>query len=510
MRKQEFPERVERLGVVATIYAPKDALKGYTVAYYVLGKFVRKVRNSYEDAKKLALSIVEKKAHGRLDDTPLSREQSLVFRRAAETVKPTGRPLDLVAHEYAQAVKLLGEESLVEAVKFYLANRTRAVKSRTVQEVVTELRENKQTNGRSKLYLTDLKLRLDRFATSFKCPIHTVEPAEIQRFLNNLKVSGRTRNNFRRAIGTLFRFAKVRGYVPAHHTGILEVERAEQQTGEVQVFTPDELTKLLAHAKPDLVPALAIGALAGLRSEEIKRLDWANVLWEENEIQVPKNIAKTRITRLVPMCSSLKSWLEPHRQSSGPISPYRNLGNQFLKLAPRAKVAWKRNGLRHSFISYRVAHLKIVGEVAEEAGNTPKMINQHYRRVVNKAQADSWFGVTPAAVEAWRTINGPAACNGQDRKIVDNGDSVLKQHEKNRRAKRNGGRASTMPAGGNDQGPNRGSLRGNDAHNNILGEPLGVPLPQDFTPNRQIHDEGHRGMGGEVVPCGQFSIVVTK
>jgi len=48
-------------------------------------------------------------------------------------------------------------------------------------------------------------------------------------------MKGRSPNNFRRAIGTLFRFAKVRGYVAATHTGIIEVERASCQTGEIQV-----------------------------------------------------------------------------------------------------------------------------------------------------------------------------------------------------------------------------------------------------------------------------------
>ncbi|MBE0541674.1 MAG: site-specific integrase [Verrucomicrobia bacterium] len=323
MKTKRFPERVEKLGVSATIYEPKDKSKGYTVGYHVRGKFVRKVRNSYEDAKKLALSLVERKATGDLDALVLSNQDCLVYRRSVEAVKPTGRPLDLAAHEYAQAVKLLGNDSLVEAVKFYLANQTRQVKSRTVEEVVTELLDNKKRNGRSKLYLTDLRLRLTRFAQAFRCPIHTVEPTDIQRYLNGLKMAPRTRNNFRRAIGTLFRFAQVRGYVPATHTGILQVEKASAKPGEIQVFTALELTTLLANAKMDLVPALVIGAFAGLRSEEIKRLDWANIKWEDREIEIPAAITKTAIRRLPPMPDALRLWLEPHKRPRGPVCPYR-------------------------------------------------------------------------------------------------------------------------------------------------------------------------------------------
>jgi hypothetical protein len=306
MRRSAFPERVEKQGVRATIYEPKDKSKGYTVAYHVRGKLVRKVRNSYEEAKKLALSVVEQKANGELDALTLSSQDCLVYRRAVEALKSTGRPLDLVAHEYVQAGGLLGNDSLVEAVKFYVANRTCQVKALKVEEVVAELLENKQRNGRSKLYLTDLKLRLTRFAKSFQCPIHTVEPTEIQRFLNGLKVAPRTRNNFRRAIGTLFRFAAVRGHVTPTHTGILQVERASNQAVEIQVFDAPELTMLLAKAKEDLVPSLVIGAFAGLRSEEIKRLDWADIRWEDGEIEVRAAIAKTGIRRLPHIGDSLR------------------------------------------------------------------------------------------------------------------------------------------------------------------------------------------------------------
>src|SRR5258706_5570455 len=158
MMTNTFPERIEKFGVSATIYAPKNESKGFTVAYHVRGQLVRKVRNNYQDAKALAQSVVEQKGNGELDILTLGNRDCYVYLRAVEAVKATGRPLDLIAHEYADAMKLLGNDSLIEAVKFYLANRTQQVKTRTVEEVVTELLENKKRNGRSKLYLTDLRL----------------------------------------------------------------------------------------------------------------------------------------------------------------------------------------------------------------------------------------------------------------------------------------------------------------------------------------------------------------
>jgi hypothetical protein len=50
MQTKTFPQRVQKFGVSATIYAPKNKDKGFTVAYHVRGKLVRKVRNDYQTA----------------------------------------------------------------------------------------------------------------------------------------------------------------------------------------------------------------------------------------------------------------------------------------------------------------------------------------------------------------------------------------------------------------------------------------------------------------------------
>ena len=60
-------------------------------------------------------------------------------------------------------------------------------------------------------------------------------------------------------------------------------------------------------------------------------------------------------------------------------------------------VKWRHNALRHSFISYRVAKIKNVNEVAMEAGNSPDMIFKHDRKLATETEADAWFGVTPGS-----------------------------------------------------------------------------------------------------------------
>ncbi len=59
------------------------------------------------------------------------------------------------------------------------------------------------------------------------------------------------------------------------------------------------------------------------------------------------------------------------------------------------QVKWKKNALRHSFISYRVADIQNVAQVALEAGNSPQIIFKNYRELVRPAEAKAWFGIEP-------------------------------------------------------------------------------------------------------------------
>jgi hypothetical protein len=62
------------------------------------------------------------------------------------------------------------------------------------------------------------------------------------------------------------------------------------------------------------------------------------------------------------------------------------------------QVKWKKNALRHSFISYRVAETQDVAQVALEAGNSPQIIFEHYRELVRLKEAQAWFAIEPNTV----------------------------------------------------------------------------------------------------------------
>ena len=55
----------------------------------------------------------------------------------------------------------------------------------------------------------------------------------------------------------------------------------------------------------------------------------------------------------------------------------------------------KRNALRHSYISYRLAAIHDTPRVALECGHSPQMIFKHYRELVGPDAAKGWFEITP-------------------------------------------------------------------------------------------------------------------
>jgi integrase len=380
----------------------------FQVADYSSGKRQLISFSDESKARAEAGSIAAKLASREGDVLALTSQDRAAYLRALEVLKPTGTSIEMAANQFAEASKVLEGASLLEAARYYAKRHPSKLPRKTVTEVVKEFIDAKEQAGRSLDYLADLHYRCGRFAAAFQCGIGDVTGADIREFLNNLisvrgtrksaKLSGRSVNNFRLAINTLFEFAKGRGYLPKDYDELMSIEAVDEVEGEIEIFTPSEMFKLLMAAQSDFVPALAIGGFAGLRSKEIERLDWSQIQIARGFIEVKAwQARKTRARRLVPILPNLAPWLAPYANQTGPVWPHS--GDRFeaakRETAIRAQVTWKHNALRHSFISYRLAEVKNENQVAMEAGNSPAMIHRHYRELVTPEEAKAWFSIAP-------------------------------------------------------------------------------------------------------------------
>jgi integrase len=197
----------------------------------------------------------------------------------------------------------------------------------------------------------------------------------------------------------MFGFARKRGYLPAHQkTAPEQAGTFKEAEAPIEIFTPNEMRRVLAAAPTSLLPLVAIGAFAGIRSVEIQRLKWHDIKWDRGYIEIAGRKAKTAARRLVPLSENLKAWLAPWRNAAGPIITRKSVAEALCDLGRKAKVegGWKKNALRHSYISYRIALTGDVPRTALEAGNSPEIIHRHYREVVTPEEAREWFGIMPS------------------------------------------------------------------------------------------------------------------
>ena len=91
-----------------------------------------------------------------------------------------------------------------------------------------------------------------------------------------------------------------------------------------EIFSVDELAALLNAAlsnAPEVVPMLAIGAFAGVREAEIKRLDWSEVDQRRGHIEIKSSKAKSARRRIVEMQPNLRDWLRPYAGMTGAVVP---------------------------------------------------------------------------------------------------------------------------------------------------------------------------------------------
>ena len=370
----------------------------HQVCYYEHGQRQRKSFTDLAEAKREARLILGRLAGLRTAARNVSGPEieSLITAQAA--LADCGTPLHIAAQEYAEARRMLKTVPLLHAVRRYAEEHDPSAKRKPLPELVEEyvatLRNSAFTAHHIGTVLSHLR-QFERVFTGKFLP--DLMPQEMDAWLQGkTNWSPVSRCNVRRALVAFGNWARKRGYLtPERRTVFDAMLNPKLPSTPIEILTPLELRALLAVSISETTPYLVIAAFAGLRSAEIERLDWSEIRLERGFIEVASDKAKTRSRRLVPICENLAAWLAACRQVAGPVMPYSRVPEAQEFLVRNAKVKWKRNALRHSYISYRLAIMPDTARVALECGNSPEVIFQHYRELVLPEQAEEWFNILP-------------------------------------------------------------------------------------------------------------------
>lgn len=119
-----------------------------------------------------------------------------------------------------------------------------------------------------------------------------IKPAHIHRFIDHLKkqgVSVRPINRVIQFLKTYLSWAYSRDYITADIAGKIQKEKEPRSTRGF--LTPDEIIKLSNITWPDLriKTAVALGLFAGLRRGEVLALQWGDIDFKNNTIDIKRN-----------------------------------------------------------------------------------------------------------------------------------------------------------------------------------------------------------------------------
>ena len=366
----------------------------YQLAYYAGGKRVQKNFADKAEAKRVARAVLGALAEDAVavDALATPELESLV---AARKVLAPDYALHVAVEEHAQALAKLGKSTLREAVEFFLRHHRADLPRLPLSEISEQFARSREQSGLSPHYIFLCRKFTRKLAEAFPglC-LSDLTTAALDKWLGDLKLGATTKNDMRRVLGTCGNWAERHGHLLKGSSPFPGMVRYKEEKAAVSIFTPEQIASLLGKADATLRPYLAMGAFAGLRTAELQRIDWSEIDLDRGFITVAASKAKTRRRRVVPLSENLKLWLTPIRQASGPICVHVCAQHAAREKCEGFK--WAKNGLRHSFISYRLAILHDTARVALEAGNSPQVIFSHYRELVTPEAAKAWFDVKPA------------------------------------------------------------------------------------------------------------------
>ena len=284
--------------------------------------------------------------------------------------------------------------SLREAIAMALEVHERDSRSVTVSEAVSAVINLKKKKGKSDRHLADLRHRLGSFEDVFeKRLLSTITDDEVSTWIESRSDSAVSRNNFRRHVRLLFNHAKKRGFCDRNPIDLVEPWKETKK--EVSALTPEQLSELLEKAPAEMIPAIAVGAFAGLRRSEIERLNWSEVDFESGEIYVRALNEKSAANRFVKIEDNLAKWLQPCAKSSGSVWP-RGGAVRFTALKKAASFEVPHNALRHSYGSYHMAKYKDGALTSLNLGHpNQRQVFESYRKPIKAALVSAYWNIVP-------------------------------------------------------------------------------------------------------------------
>jgi integrase len=310
----------------------------------------------------------------------------------------------------AECIKMLAPfgKTLYDATHFYRDYLEKTNNSLAVAEFAALVRaefdlrvadKNASLRHRNTMFEALKKLEA-RFGS---IPVKTISGTEIREWIAKEPWAVKTRDKILGYLRNAWNIGLEKGVVSAP-LAVKNFRRNKAAEASPFPLSVEEAQKLLKAAEPSVLPYVAVGMFAGLRSAERNELDWKDIHLDGPEpyIDLSAKIAKTGRRRIVPVQPSLREFLAPVAKSQGRLIPltcnglpaYQNAWERSVKAAELWP--WSENRLRDSFVSYRYEATGSAEKTAKEAGHSVGVMFDRYQKIVTQAEAEKFWAIRPA------------------------------------------------------------------------------------------------------------------
>jgi integrase len=325
--------------------------------------------------------------------------------------------LDLVqgARELSAALEAIGGAgSLIEAARAYRTAHDARTASKPLGEAVALF-----LDSRADLRDTTLKsygYTLSKVLVGLHAEtMADLTTADIEAILATRAPTARAMH--RRNLRTFWRWAST---APRQWAGMATVDALEairqSNDADITILTPGDAQSLMRGAEaegPAAAAAYAIAIFGGVRMAELGKLTWGDV--GADTIEIGRSIAKKHSRRLIPICPTLRAWIDATRGESPDDSlivppNWADVSKAVRRRAGWAVEArtltdppkpsrgeWPANGCRHTCASVQVAIGTPLEELVFKFGHSGghDLLRAHYVSRLTKKDALAILAIGP-------------------------------------------------------------------------------------------------------------------
>jgi len=273
----------------------------------------------------------------------------------------------------------------------------------TLQRAIAETLEWRRGENLRERYLKELEHYLRRFALGrMEMFIDQVGVAQIQEWFDRRNEALSTRRANIGRLGSMFDVCWKKGYLKENPALRLPTVKLRQEAPAI--FTPEQAKALLrvcAQKAKALLPYVTIGMFVGVRPEEMEKLRWSDIDLRHATLRIDVATAKTSRRRIVPLHSTAQAWLKTQKNGDADnlvLPPKATLRRYRRQLRDAAGIEWKQDIMRHTAGSYLLALHRNPHEVSMMLGNSARILERHYKDLVNATDCKAFWALTPDAI----------------------------------------------------------------------------------------------------------------